>query len=145
MGETTLAVIMGELDNLDEIQLFGFDEPNSNAPLPPPRPTYEVDDYLSLSDIKDHLSIELSNTDHDSRLTRLAKSAYAWAIIFLNRPLHLMDDNSPPTSPLVIPEDLKTALLLHIEAYFERDPLIMTMLLTAAENLAYPYRISIGV
>lgn len=136
---------MGELDNLDEIQLFGLDEPNSNAPLPPPRPTYEVDDYLSLEEIKDHLSIELSNTEHDNRLNRLAKSAYAWAIIFLNRPLHTMDDNSPPTSPLVIPEDLKTALLLHIEAYFERDPLIMTMLLTAAENQVYPYRISIGV
>lgn len=136
---------MGGFDNLDEIQLFGFDEPNSNTPEPPPRPTYEVDDYLSLDEIKDHLSIEYSNTDHDARLTRLAKSAYAWAIVFLNRPLHMMDDNSPPTSPLVIPEDLKTALLLHIEAYFERDPQAMTMLLTAAENLAYSYRISIGV
>lgn len=136
---------MGELDNLDEIQLFGFDEPNSNTPLPPPRPTYEVDDYLSLAEIKDHLSIELSNTEHDNRLSRLAKSAYAWAIVFLNRPLHMMDDNSPPSSPLVIPEDLKTALLLHIEAYFERDPQMLSMLLTAAEKLAYPYRISIGV
>lgn len=119
-------------------------DPDSNA-LPAPRPIYEADDYLSLDDIKDHLSIEQSNTDHEARLNRLAKSAYAWAIGFLNRQLHSMDDNSPPTSPLVIPEDLKTALLLHIEAYFERDPQTMNMLLEAAENLAYPYRISIGV
>jgi len=134
------------MTDLTEIELFGFpeDEPNSNA-LPPPRPTYENNDYLSLGDIKDHLSIELSNTEHDSRLTRLANSAYAWAISFLNRQLHSMDDNSPPASPLVLPEDLKTALLLHIEAYFERDPQTMPMLLEAAENLAYPYRIAIGV
>lgn len=134
------------MTDLTEVELFGFpeDEPNSNA-LPPPRPIYEADDYLTLADMKDHLAIELSNTDHDARLTRLAKSAYAWAISFLNRPLHLLDDNSPPASPLIIPEDLKTALLLHVEAYFERDPQAMTMLLTAAQNLAQPYRISIGV
>lgn len=134
------------MTDLTEIELFGFpeDEPNSNARAPT-RPIYEADDYLTLEDMKDHLSIELSNTEHDVRLTRLAKSAYAWAISFLNRQLHTMDDNSPPASPLVIPEDLKTALLLHVEAYFERDPQSMTMLLTAAQNMAQPYRISIGV
>lgn len=134
------------MPDLTEVELFGFpeDEPNSNA-LSAPRPTYEANDYLSLDTIKDHLSIEHSNTDHDARLARLARSSYAWAISFLNRQLHSMDDNSPPASPLVLPEDLETALLLHIEAYFERDAQTMTMLLKAAENLAYPYRISIGV
>lgn len=134
------------MSDLTEIELFGFpeDEPNSNA-LPPPKPIYENNDYLSLDTIKDHLSIELSNTEHDRRLTRLAQSAYAWAISFLNRQLHSMDDNSPPASPLILPADLETAMLLHIEAYFERDPQQMKMLLEAAENLAYPYRISIGV
>lgn len=138
---------MGEFNELDEVQLFGIDEhgdPRSDS-LPAPRPTYENDSYLDLNTIKDHLTIERSNTDRDAQLTRLAQSAYAWAISFLNRQLHTLDDNSPPASPLVLPADLETALLLHIEAYFDRDPQQMSMLLQAAENLAYPYRISIGV
>lgn len=136
-----------DFDEDEEEALFGLppeDEPDSNA-LPAPRPVYENDDYLSLDTIKDHLSIEHSNTDYDARLTRLAQSSYSWAIGFLNHQLHSMDDNSPPASPLRIPPDLETALLLHIEAYFERDPQTMAMLITAAEKLAYPYRISIGV
>lgn len=134
------------MTDLTEVELFGFPdgEPNSNA-IAPPRPIYENDDYLSLSTIKDHLRIEQSNTAFDTQLPRLAQSAYAWAISYLNRQLHSMDDNSPPASPLRLPADVETALLLHIEAYFERDPQTMSMLLTAAEKLAWPYRISIGV
>lgn len=113
--------------------------------LPPPKPTYENDSYLSLDTIKDHLNIQRTNPTRDDQLLRLAQSAYGWAISFLNRPLHMLDDNSPPASPLIIPADLETALLLHIEAYFSRDPQQMAMLISAAENLAYPYRINIGM
>lgn len=106
---------------------------------------YEHDDYLSLDTIKDHLRIERDDTSLDASITRLAQSSYSWAVRFLNRPLHTLDDNSPPSSPLQLPEDLNTALLLHIEAYFDRDPQQMAMLLEAAENLAYAYRVCIGV
>lgn len=134
---------MSDFDGFPEFDEVG--DPRTDTPLKPPKPVYEDDSYLSLDTIKDHLGIERANPNHDDRLQRLAKSAYAWAISFLNRHLHSMDDNSPPASPFALPEDLQTALLLHIEAYFERDAQQMTMLLTAAENLAYPYRISIGV
>lgn len=106
---------------------------------------YDATDYLSLEDIKDHLSIEQSNGDKDGQLNRLAKSSIAWATAFLNRELHTLDNDSPANSPFEIPDDLKTALLLHIEAYFDRDPQAMAMLLEAAINLAYPYRLNIGV
>lgn len=105
---------------------------------------YENDAFLSLETIRDHLAIQQSNTSHDAQLQRLAQSAYSWATTFLNRQLHTLDDNSPADSPFVLPADLETALLLHIEAYFERDPQAMVMLLTAAENLAYQYRVCIG-
>lgn len=134
---------MNDLDGFPEFDQFG--DPRTDTPRKPSRPVYENDNYLSLDTIKDHLNIERSNADRDDQLQRLARSSYAWAIGFLNRQLHSMDDNSPPASPLVIPDDLQTALLLHIEAYFERDPQQMAMLLSAAENLAYPYRIKIGL
>lgn len=120
-------------------------EDTESESLPPPRPTYESDSYLSLDTIKDHLRVQRSDPKKDDQLLRLAQSAYAWAISFLNSPLHNLDDNSPPTSPLVLPADLETALLLHIEAFYSRDPQQMAMLISAAENLAYPYRINIGV
>lgn len=136
---------MGELDG-DGFQEFDdFGDPRSESPLPPFKPTYENDNYLSLDTIKDHLNIERSNPDRDDQLQRLARSSYAWAIGFLNRPLHTLDDNSPPSSPFVIPEDLQTAMLLHIEAYLDRDPVQMTQLIEAAENLAYQYRRGVGV
>lgn len=132
---------MADIDD----DLFDGVEDTESESLPPPRPTYENDSYLDLNTIKDHLNIQRNNPTRDDQLKRLAQSAYAWAISFLNSPLHNLDDNSPPTSPLVLPADLETALLLHIEAYFSRDPQQMAMLISAAENLAYPYRINIGV
>lgn len=104
---------------------------------------YDATDYLTLEEIKEHLA--LVDSDHDDQLNRLARSSISWATSFLNRELHTLDDNSPPNSPFELPEDLKTALLLHIEAYFDRDPQAMAMLLEAAINLAYPYRVCIGV
>lgn len=100
--------------------------------------------YISLDEAKDALSIERENTAHDARLTRLVAAATSWAKTFLNRDLETLDANSPPDSPFTLPEDLRNALFLHVEAYFEKDPANMTLLLQAAEKLAWPYRVDIG-
>jgi Phage gp6-like head-tail connector protein len=101
---------------------------------------------LTLAEIKDHLRIEHANTTHDDLLARLAISADAWARGFLNlASLELLDDNSPPASPFTLPEDLKSGLLLHVEAMFSRDDVMMEKLLKTAETLVYHYREDHGV
>lgn len=101
---------------------------------------------LTLAEMKDHLRIELDNPTHDDLLDRLAISADAWARGFLNvDSLEELVDTSPLPSPVVLPEDLKSALLMHVEAMFSRDEATMPMLLKAAENMVYHYRTELGV
>lgn len=102
---------------------------------------------LTLLEAKDHLRIEHDNTIHDDYLERLILSAEAWARSFLNvDSLDVFDtDSSPPASPFVLPEDLKSALLLHLEAMFSRDEVMMEKLMKTAEWLAMPYRRELGV
>lgn len=101
---------------------------------------------LSVADIKEHLRIELDNSTHDDLLARLGLSAEAWARSFLNvDSLEVFDDDSPPSSPYTLPEDLKSGLLLHVEAMFTRDAVMMEKLFKAAEALVYPYRREHGV
>ena len=103
--------------------------------------------FLTLPEIKDHLRIELDDTDHDDLLDRLGASAEAWACSFLNvESLEEFDvDSSPPASPFVLPEDLKSGLLMHVEAMFSRDDTMMEKLLKTAEWLVMPYRTELGV
>lgn len=101
-------------------------------------------EYLTLVDLKDHLRIDQGNDASDVALTRLAGGAESWAKTFLNRPLHTLDADSPPASPFTLPSDLYTALLLWVEAYYDRDPTQMQALVAAAETLAYPYRLAIS-
>lgn len=102
---------------------------------------------LTLIEVKEHLRIELQNTTQDDLLTRLKLGAEAWACSFLNvDSLEEFDtDSSPPASPYLLPEDLKTGLLFHIEAAFHRDEKMMGTLLDRAEWLVMPYRRQMGV
>jgi hypothetical protein len=102
---------------------------------------------LTLPEIKDHLRIEQLNTYHDDLLSRLGSSAEAWAANFCNvDSLEEFDaDSSPPQSPFVLPDDLKSALLLHVEAMYRREESMMKLLLERAEWLAMPYRQELGV
>lgn len=102
---------------------------------------------LTLPEMKEHLRIDLDNPYHDDLLMRLAISADAWARSFLNvDSLEQFDsDSSPPASPIALPEDLKSGLLLHVEAMFSRDEAMMEKLLKTAEALVYPYRKELGV
>lgn len=101
---------------------------------------------LTLPEIKDHLRIELENTTHDDLLSRLASSAASWACNFCNvDSLEAFDDDSPPASPFTVPEDLKSGMLMHVEAMFGRDEAMMEKLLKSAEWLLMPYRRELGV
>lgn len=101
---------------------------------------------LTLAEMKDHLRIELDNPTHDDLLDRLAISADAWARNFLNvDTLDELVDTSPLPSPVQLPEDLKSGLLMHVEAMFSRDENMMTTLLKTAEAIVMPYRTELGV
>jgi len=101
---------------------------------------------LTLPEMKEHLRIEVDNPYHDDFLMRLASSADAWARSFLNvDSLEELIDASPLPSPPVLPEDLKSGLLLHVEAMFSRDEVMMEKLFKAAEAIVYPYRQELGV
>lgn len=105
-----------------------------------------ISGYVTLSEAKAQVSVEEAFTGHDDRLTRLIGAAERWAQGFLN-----VDDlsdleGSPQTSPpTTFPEDVKSAILLHVEAEFDRDPQVFEMLLKRAEQLLWPYRIELGV
>ncbi len=101
---------------------------------------------LTLPEMKEHLRLDLDNPYHDDLLDRLAISADAWARSFLNvDSLEELIDESPLPSPVVLPEDLKTALLFHVEGAFSRDEAMMEVLFKRAEMLIYPYRQGLGV
>lgn len=100
--------------------------------------------YITLDEAKAQVSIELDDTAHDDRLTRLITAAEKWASNFLNADLVDYED-SPVTSPPTIPEDMKSAMLLHIEAEFDRDMVTFEPLLKRAEQMLWPYRTGLEV
>jgi len=102
--------------------------------------------FLTMAEIKAQVRQELDNPTHDDELTRLALAAERWAANWLNvASLEVLAaDTSPPASPVAIPEDVKSALLLHIDAHFARDDM-MDGMVEAARNLLWPYRQGLGV
>lgn len=100
--------------------------------------------YITLDEVKGQVSIHASRTDLDDRLTRLGTAAEAWAANFLNAPLSDYEE-SPVSSPPSLPEDLKSAILLHVEAEFDRDEKNFELLLKRAQELLWPYRVELGV
>lgn len=104
-----------------------------------------ISGYITLDEAKDQVSIERSNTAHDARLTRLIDAAERWAMQFLNIDSLADLENSPQTSPPDFPEDVKSAILLHVEAEFDRDERNFELILKRAEQLLWPYRTGLGV
>lgn len=100
--------------------------------------------YLTLNEVKDHLSISYANTDHDARLERLITAAEEWAANFLNSSLENYE-SSPPESPPVIPEQIKSGMLLHLEIDFDRDEKKLELLDVRSRELLWPYRVELGV
>lgn len=104
-----------------------------------------VSGYVSLDEAKDQVSVERSFAGHDERILRLIAAGEAWAVNFLNIESLADLENSPQTSPPDFPEDVKSAILLHVEAEFDRDERVFSMLLDRAEKLLWPYRIGLEV
>lgn len=104
-----------------------------------------ISGYVTLDEAKDQVSVERSFAGHDERLTRLIGAAEQWATQFLNIDTLADLENSPQTSPPDFPEDVKSAILLHVEAEFDRDEKIFNTLMDRAEKLLWPHRIGLGV
>jgi hypothetical protein len=100
--------------------------------------------YLTLDEVKDQVSIERSRSDLDDRLTRIGNAAESWAANFLNASLADYED-SPVQSPPELPEDIKSALLLHVEWEFDRDAQLGDMILKRAHDLLWPHRVGLGI
>lgn len=101
--------------------------------------------YVSLNEAKDQVSIERANPHHDDRLTRLLEAAESAAVQFLNIDTLADLEESPAQSPPVIPENVVSAILLHVEMEFDRDEKLMDKLQLAFERLLWPYRTNLGV
>jgi hypothetical protein len=96
--------------------------------------------YVTIGEAKDQVSIERSNPHHDERLERLLEAAESAAVQFLNiDSLHDLQD-SPAQSPATIPENVKSAILLHVEMEFDRDEKLIDKLQAGFERLLWPYR-----
>lgn len=104
-----------------------------------------ISGYITLDEAKDQVSVERDFTGHDERLTRLIGAGETWAKNFLNIDSLADLEGSPQTSPPDFPEDVKSAILLHVEAEFDRDAVNFDLLLKRAEQLLWPYRTGLGV
>lgn len=101
--------------------------------------------FVTMAEIKAQVRQEVDNPTHDDELTRLAIAAERWAAKWLNiASLEVLDDDSPPASPFIVSEDIKSALLLHLDAHFNRGE-EMERMIEAARNLLQPYRQGLGV
>lgn len=105
---------------------------------------------VTLEEAKSQLSIPVGRTDLDERIERLVAAAEKWAKNFLNvDSLAEFDENSPssPDSPadVALPEDMKSAILLHVEAEFDRDEKNFELILKRAHDMLWPYRQGLGV
>lgn len=102
--------------------------------------------YITLDEAKDQVSVERSFTGHDERLTRLIAAAERWAVEFLNVESLADLEGSPQTSPpSTFPEDVKSGILLHVEAEFDRDERNFELLMKRAHDLLWPHRVGLGV
>lgn len=102
--------------------------------------------YTTLSDAKGQLSIPDSITVHDARITRLIAAAEEWARVFLNiDSLEDTLDDSPVSSPVELPPNITSAILMHVEAEFDRDMQNFNVLIGRATDLLWPYRKELGV
>ena len=101
--------------------------------------------FVTLDEAKQQVSVASSSARHNDRLTRLIAAAEEWARNFLN--VDTLEDfaDSPVSSPPEIPEDIKSAILLHVEAEFDRDERNFELLLKRAEGLLWPHRQGLGV
>lgn len=101
--------------------------------------------YISLEEAREQCGIDPDMAFHDARLTRLIKAAVDWAENFTERDLAEMVLDSPQDSPgSGLKEDVKSALLLHIESEFDRDPDTFDLLVKRAHDLLWPYRVGLG-
>ncbi len=102
--------------------------------------------YVTLDEAKEQVSVPIGFAGHDTRLTRLLEAAERWAKEFLNIDALADLEESPVTSPpTTFPEDVKSAILLHVEAEFDRDEKNFELLLKRAHDLLWPHRIGLGV
>jgi hypothetical protein len=101
--------------------------------------------YISLDEAKDQVVVEHENTTHDDRLNRLLEAAERAAVQFMN--IDSLDDlvDSPAQSPATIPEDVKSAILMHVEMEFDRDEKLAEQLLKSFERLLWPHRVGLGI
>jgi len=97
---------------------------------------------ITLDEAKGQCSVDLDFDGHDDRLERLILAAEQWAIQYCN--LESLEDFAAESPPEQLPEDVKSALLLHVEWEFDRDP-GAGHLLKRAEDLLWPHRIGLGV
>lgn len=111
---------------------------------------------ITLDEIKAQLRIPPADTSRDAELTRLGNSAEQWVAKYLNvtDPRGLVGDPASlldmfglsGQSPPALPEDMKSAMLLHVEIEFDRSPADATFLLQSAQRLLDAYRLDgIGV
>lgn len=97
--------------------------------------------YVTLEEAKAQVVVDEDVDIHDDRLTRLIVAAELWAEEFLNRPL---GDLVTETGGDELREDVKSAVLLHVE--FEFDPAAQQdKTISAAERLLWPHRIGLEV
>lgn len=97
--------------------------------------------YVTLAEAKGQVAVDLDVSIHDARLTRLIVAAELWAEEFVNRPL---GDLVSETGTSEVREDVKSAILLHVEFEFDPDAQ-KPATIEACQRLLWPHRLDVGV
>lgn len=97
--------------------------------------------FVTLEEAKAQVVVDEDVGLHDDRLGRLIVAAELWAEEFLNRPL---GDLVTATGGDELREDVKSAILLHVEFEFDPDAQ-KDATIQAAERLLWPHRIELGI
>lgn len=102
--------------------------------------------YVSMDEARGHLK-EIPAEDFEDVALKI-EAAEEWAAEFLNRPLsELLNESSdsPPDPSGELKPSVKVAILLRLEAFYERDPATSEGLIKDAREVLYPFRTGLGV
>lgn len=99
--------------------------------------------WITLNDVKAQVKVATADTTQDERLTRLGNSAETFVAKRLNQvsAAALETYGLSGTSPPVLPDDMRSAMLLHVEMHYALSPADAPAMIRAIDDLLQPYRV----
>jgi len=102
--------------------------------------------YLSVSEVKDYLDV--IHSSDDTKLQYLLDGAEKSALEFMNRTSFAEiceEDSNYDSDAALMPDPVRIAIYLMVQAFYHATPDDMPKLEKAAERLLMPFRCNMGI